>query len=752
MANKESELTVAGGYSQAVDHYGAGRYLEADKLCTAILQVAPNHLDAINLLGNIAQKIGRFEMAAQKFQQAISIDDSRAMLYYNLATSLYPLGRQQEAIAALQTALGKDPGNEKITGYLDSITSKSSEIEASLHRAIALHKAGQLDEGIYWYNKVLELQPDNIAALSNLGIAFKNRGQLDRAVIYYNKTLSIKPDHLEAHYNLAAALQEQGELKAAIASYQHALTIDPNYAKAHYNLGNILFLQGELDDAVECYQKAIAIQPDYFEAYSNLGAARQGQGQLDAAIASYQKSLAIKPDYAEAYNNSGLIFQEQGKLEEAVTSFKKALTIQPDFTIAHSNLLFIISYYTLYSAPETLKQHQQWDEIHGRAGKSNRFSHSPIKQNKQLLKIGYVSGDFRRHPVSNFMAAIIKNHHRNKTRVYCYSNVIKPDSITSEFQASADVWCNTLKLSDQQVAQQIYDDGIDILVDLTGHTKGSRLKVFTYKPAPIQVSYLGYCTTTGLETMDYWLTDKVLTPEDRREESVETIVHLPNCWVCYQPGEKTAIAKSEKRSHDGVVLGSFNHLSKITHDVALLWSRILSEVPQAKLLLKTKQLVDRSEQRRIVSLFSNLGINQERLILRAASTAYMEEYGLIDIALDTFPRTGGATTADALWMGVPVITLAGQRMISRQGASLLTVIGKEEWIGRSSDEYVEKAVTLAKQGVRESEQRISLHETVINSALCDVEGFVTNLEAAYWQMWNSGDLPRTPLGRGKTTL
>jgi protein O-GlcNAc transferase len=272
---------------------------------------------------------------------------------------------------------------------------------------------------------------------------------------------------------------------------------------------------------------------------------------------------------------------------------------------------------------------------------------------------------------------------------------------------------------------------------LAGHTKGNRLKVFTYKPAPIQVTYLGYVTTTGLQSMDYWLTDSVLTPEDTQEKTVETIVRLPNCWVCYQPSQKTPILLSDRSSSNEIIFGSFNHLSKITESVAMLWSRILLEVPLSKLLLKAKNLVSSCEQIRISMLFRKYGIQKDRLILKPASTSYMEEYGSVDIALDPFPRTGGATSADALWMGVPVITLSRQRMIERQGASLLTVIGKSEWIATTESEYFKKAVKLAEKGVRNTERRLSLHNSVVNSHLCDGVGFVADLEAAYQQMWHS---------------
>jgi protein O-GlcNAc transferase len=914
-SKKESQLTVDAAYSMAIDHFNSARYTEADKLCTAILQSIPNHIDAINLLGVIAQKVNRHDLAVEQFQRAINIDNSRAMLYYNLGTSLYPLGRLEESIQVLKIALEKDPGNVQISGYLHGITNNSVlnekidnpqyTAQEALQKGISSHQSGQLDEAIFWYQKSLEIKPGNVIALSNVGFALQTKGKLDEAALCYQKAIAIKPDYTDAHYNLGNTFQKQGKLEEAVTSYQTAIATKPGYAEAHSNLGNVLKEQGRLEEAVAGLQKAIAIKPDYVEAYYNLGNALQEQGKLDEAVTSYQKAISIKPDYAEAhanlgnalqeqgkldeavaslqkaiatkpgfaeaysnlgttlikqgkldeavaglqkaiainpgyveayynlgnalqeqgkldeavanlqkaiainpgfseahynlgivlqdqgkmekavtsyqkaitfkpdhadahYNlgntlqdqgkmeeavtsyrkaiatkpgyaeahyNLGIAFQNQGKLEEAVASYQKAIAFKPDHADAYTNLLFAISYYALYSPDETLKYHQQWDELYGKTGLKSAFEHAIENKPNKILKIGYVSPDFKRHPVSNFMREILQNHNGSDVKIYCYAGVIGPDTTTAELQLLPDVWRDTIDLNDLQFAQQIYDDGIDILIDLAGHTRGNHLQVFTYKPAPIQVTYLGYCTTTGLQSMDYWMTDPILTPDSTSEKSVETIIRLPQCWVCYQPSEKPPVMLSDRSDNGEVVFGSFNHLSKITELVAILWSRILSEVPGSKLLLKTRLLVHSCEQDRILLLFKQYGIHKDRLILKSYSNSYMGEYGLVDIALDPFPRTGGATTADALWMGVPVITLAGQRMIERQGASLLTGVGKTEWIATSHDEYVAKAVKLAGKGVRNSEQRQSLHNTVANSPLCDYKGFVTNLETAYRQMW-----------------
>ncbi|MBF0359086.1 MAG: tetratricopeptide repeat protein, partial [Magnetococcales bacterium] len=759
----------------------------------------------INLLGIVAQRVNRHDLAVGLFGWAINIDNNRAILYFNLATSLYPLGEKDEAVNNLNTALKIEPENSRIKEYLQAILSEEDSRADPLQQGIKFHNSGRIDEAIHWYQKALEKDPENATALSNMGCAQHSTGNFDAAVTSLRKAIAIKENFAEAYNNLGNSLQEQGNIEEAIESYQKAISIKTDFAEAYSNLGNVLQKQLNLGVAVACYQKAIlispnhasyysnlgsalqkqdrldeavvnfrkaiAIRPDYAEAYynlgdtfhkqakfekaitsyhkaiainsgyaeayNNLGVTLKEQVKLDEAIASYQKAIAINPNYVEAHSNLGISFQEQGKFNEAVSCFQKAITIKPDHKEAYSNFLFLISYYCLYSNSETVKYHQLWDTVNGKLGLENSFSHLSDNRADKRLKIAYLSPDFKQHPVSNFMRGVLQNHNRNNFKVYCYANVAAPDAITAEFQKYADVWQDTLTLSDYDLAQQIYNDGIDILIDLSGHTNENRLKVFTYKPAPIQTTYLGYCTTTGLQAMDYWLTDRYLTPENTQEKSVETVVRLPSCWVCYKPNKYPPIALSDRDSACGVVFGSFNHLSKINQTVAMVWSQILLTMPTAKLILKTKQLVSLNEQERISQVFAEYGIKRERLILQKDSSSYLEDYGLVDIVLDPFPRTGGATTADALWMGVPVITLAGQRMIERQGVSLLTAVSKEEWIAETVDEYITKAVELAGKGRRDEEQRLSLHNLVINSQLCNYTGFARDIEQAYRQMWHS---------------
>ncbi len=341
--NDKARLTVDDAFKQAVAHFTAKRYIEADKLCSAILQTTPKHLNALNLLGVIAQTINRHDLAIEQFRRAIAIDGNSGLLYYNLGISLYTSGHNEEAVAALKTALQKEPGNSQIATYLQNITetppaTKQNNSMNALHKGLELHQSGRLDEAIRCYKEALAFNPKDIDAISNMGTALQTLGNLDAAAACYRKAIAIKPDFPDAQFNLGNPVMKQGQTDAAVVSYQKAIAIEPDYVHAQFNLGNAWQTQGKLDAAADCYQKVLAIAPEYADAYSNLGMIFMEQGQLDAAIGSLQKAINLNPVHAEALSNLGNALMEQGKLDEAVEKYHQAIAIRPDYATAHSNL------------------------------------------------------------------------------------------------------------------------------------------------------------------------------------------------------------------------------------------------------------------------------------------------------------------------------------------------------------------------------------------------------------------------------
>jgi predicted O-linked N-acetylglucosamine transferase (SPINDLY family) len=671
----------------ALKHHQAGQLQKAESIYRRVLQGNPNHPDALHLLGVLTHRLGKNVVAAELINKAIASNPKSPIFHFNLGVVLNALGKWKDAAEA--------------------------------------------------YQQALRLKPDYAEALNNLGTIMKTHDQLDDAIEKYRQALRLQPDYVEALNNLGSALKARGQLDDAIEKYRQALRLQPDYIDALNNLGNALQARGQLDDAIEKYRQVLRLQPDYVEALSNLGNALKARGQLDAAIEKYQQALRLRPEFSEAWVNLGNCQEALGLLEAAIDSCRQALRYKPDYVPAHSYLLFLMSYNVLYSPARILEEHKNWDEIHGGKQKAHTFSHSKSGEPDKRLKIGYVSPDLRQHAVSLFFDPVLKNHDRSQVEIFCYAEVNKPDAVTERLKEMADKWRTTVGLSDENAAHMIYDDKIDILIDLAGHTADSRLKIFTYKPAPIQVTYLGYCTTTGLKAMDYWITDMVLHPKDTIELAVEKIIRLPRCWICYQPPADAPEIEPGTCADSGVTFGSFNNLSKLSPDVIACWSQLLKEVPDSRLLLKARLLDDPFVQERILKQFDHHGINHERITLLPHTLSHMADYGRVDIALDTFPRTGGVTTADALWMGVPVITLAGQRYIERQGASILKAIGLEELIASTLEDYLAKAVVLANDPVRRIELYTSLRERMANSQLCDGRNLSQELEDAYRKMWHA---------------
>jgi protein O-GlcNAc transferase len=824
-SNTKTPLTVDGAYAQAMDHFNAGRFSEVDKLCTAIIQAVPNHIDAINLLGVVAQRVNSHDMAVELFQRAINIDNSRAFLYYNLGNSLKNQGKLEEGVSCYKKAIAIQPdyaeayynlgntlqnqGNlsEAVSSYQKVIAikpdlaiayhklgnvlksqGKLTEAESSYKKAIAiqpdlaqaysnlgntLKDQGKFEEAVSSYKKAIAIQPDLVEAYSNLGDALKGQGKLEEGVSCYKKAISIKPDLAEVYSNLGNALEDQGKLEEAVSSYKKAISIKPDLAEAYYNLGNALEYQGKAEEAVSCFKKAISIKPGYADAYSNLGNVFDGQGKLEEAVLSYKKAISIKPDLVEAYYNLGNPLKNQGKLEEAVSSYKKAISIKPDLveaysnlgniqknqgnlveaissfkkaisikpelTEVYSNLLFCMNYGN-YTGKSLFNEHKIWNKHQAKYLQTFICKHDKGVDSGKKLRIGFVSGDFRKHCVSHFLNPLFKEYNRERLTFYCYSNSNEKDEVTTYQQKMVDEWRNIVEQEDQVVVEMIQKDQIDILVDLSGHTKGNRLVVFASKPAPVQVTWLGYPNTTGLTTIDYRFTHHIADPPGLSDQlHSEKLFRLADGFLCYQPPDIAPdITELPLKRNGYITFGSLNNLAKTTPEVIKVWSQILKAVPGSKLLLKSKALTCPVVLDKYLSLFLKESIDSDRLItLQYSPTtqAHLSKYGKIDISLDTFPYNGTTTTCESLWMGVPTVVLRGERHASCVGASIINQVGLDNLITDSVDDYIKTAISLAKDKSKLESLRAGMRNRMKNSYLCDNKGFSVNMEKAFRSMW-----------------
>lgn len=579
--------------------------------------------------------------------------------------------------------------------------------------------------------------PSSIEQWIDTALQHHHAGRLREAEMLYRKALAARPDHPDALHLLGFIAYQCGRHDQAIELISAALRVCPDAADFHNHLGLVFAAQGRIADAGDAYRNALQRTPDFPEAHNNLGILLRDAGRLADAEAHYRAAIAARPSFVDAWNNLGNVYRDRGDVRDALDAYRTALRLQPDFAAAHSNVLFMLSHYSLGTPDELLNAHLEWDRTYGGAGRAGRYRHRHDGDPDRRLRIGYVSPDFRFHAASSFFEPLIARHDHAVVEVFCYSEAARSDAMTQRIRSHADAWRMTAGASDEALAQQIHEDRVDILVDLAGHTTANRLRAFTWKPAPIQASWLGYCATTGLDAMDYWITDDVIHPRDTIERAVETIIRLPRCWVTYRPPlDAPDVALPER---DNVVFGCFNERSKISEEAVVLWSRILGQLPQSRLVLKARQYADEGVKRALIDAFARHEVSASRLTFLPASryADYLAAYRDVDIALDPLPRTGGVTTADALWMGVPVITLRGQRFIERHCASLLHAADMEEFVAASPDQYVAKAVSLARDGARRRAMRRTQRDRLRRTPLCDAADHARAMEALFRRMWQA---------------
>lgn len=612
--------------------------------------------------------------------------------------------------------------------------SANGEIDRLVAEAGRLLQSGAAEGAIAVCREVLKQVPNQPVALHLLGAACSRAGDPAGAVPPLTQLLGIQPGNADAHLLLGVAYEGLNRPEDALTAYRQALALRSGWPEAGSRLGGLLRRLRRLDEAIACYRSVLAIHPNDDTTIFNLAIALHRAFYFEEAAARFQTILRRHPGDAETWVGLANVMKDSGQVEAARACNIKALQLRPDYPEAFSNLLFVEAYHVLCSAEESLEHHRAWAQRFAPDGRAGRFEFSDRVGGDRPLRIGYVSPDLRRHPVGTFIEGLMRAHDRSRFEIYCYDESRSDDEVNRRLRTYVKGWRKTLGQGDEAVAQRIFDDRIDILVDLAGHTRGNRLEVFAFRPAPIQVTYLGYCTTTGLSAMDYWLVDGALVPEDSVERTTEAIWRLPRCWITYEPvADAPAVSP---RDFDGpVTFGCFNDLSKLGDEVVAVWVEILNRTPGSRLLLKAAPFNHEAGRNAVVQRFAARGLDPERLILRPRTPDYLKKYGDMDIALDPFPRTGGATTADALWMGVPVVTLAGSRMIERQGVSMLRAIGLEDGIAASTEDYVRTAVGLANDAERRRTLRAGLRDRVRSSELCDADGMARAIEAAYLGMW-----------------
>lgn len=727
----ERSLALDSSHAEIWAHAGRnalelGRHTEAERYCGRALALQPGMAEAQYNLAHAFKAQGRMDESLGAFRRVRELAPAVAEAHNAVALGLLELGQAEEALAACRRALELKPGL----------------IDAMVNLGSVLSALRWYEDAAMAYQDALAQNPDLAEAHSNLGNVLWELGRPEAAIAAYRRALQLKPDFAEASLNLGNALNDLDDLNEALAAYQQALELRPGFVEARYGLGRVLERMKRFDEAIAVFRANAEQASASAEAYLRLGGVLQAAERHDDAIAAYTHAVELNPRFVEAYRKLGGCFTRLGRLDEAVAVYRKGLQLGGEDPGLHSDLLFVLNYSGASSLEAMLTEARTYGErVAIKAAPAPAHGNTP--EPSRRLRIGFVSGDFGDHPVGYFIEHVVANIDSKDLELFAYETYKRKGALNERLHRFIPRWRDAApgRLPDAALVQLIREDGIDILIDLAGHTAHNRLPVFAWKPAPVQVTWLGYFATTGLVAMDYILADRWVLPSKEEKRFIERPWHLPDSYYCFTPPNvwvDVGTLPTLKNGH--ITFGCFNNLAKVNDRVIACWARVLESTPGSRLFLKTKALGDVSVAAGYRERFARHGIDTERLHLEGASPRdeYLAAYNAVDIALDPFPFPGGTTSVEGLWMGVPVLTLEGDCFIGHQGETILHSVGLQHWIAADEDEYVAKAMEFSRDHFSLTALRAGLRGRLLASPLCDAPRFARNLENALrgmWQKW-----------------
>ncbi|HWG45785.1 MAG TPA: tetratricopeptide repeat protein [Gemmataceae bacterium] len=700
-------------------HIARREFDEARLLLERLVQIAPAYPGALVGLSVIHFEKGELDQALTVAQQALQLDPRLAAVQDQVGVVLLKMGRYEEAVEHFRQALQIAPQYN----------------QANEHLGLALVALRRLDEAAVCLRRAVQLDPANGRALSNLvAVLMELRRWADVAELA-SQAVQRQPNSPEMFHNLGLAYFNLRDPGRAIAALEQALKLRPDYPEALCDLGMAFINIRQFPRSMEVLHQALRLKPNFPSALNNLALVYDHLHQHDEACATYEEAVRLRPNFPKALGGLANVYKTLGRLEEAIACYRRCIALDPRQAVMYSNLLYCLHYLPGLTPESIFSEYLTWARHHA-VPPSFLRPHSNVLDADRRLRIGYVSADFREHVMGCYAERVLQARTRERFEVTCYSNGGKGDDTTRRIRELADQWRDIRDLSDDKVEELIRQDRIDLLVDLSGHMGGNRMSLFARKPAPVQVTHYGYQFTSGNPAINYRITDAVCDPPGMTERyHTEQLVRLPEIHWCYRPNLDMEVNDLPASSAGYVTFGVLNAFSKLTTTAIALWAQILARLPDSRLLILAG-VSPRADQR-LRDAFSEHGIDPGRLTLmsKRSRPEYFRLYQGVDLCLDSFPYTGCNTTCDSLWMGVPVVTLAGQTAIARQGASPLAHLGLHDLITGSAEEYVETALRLAADRPRLVELRATLRERMSRSTLMNIERFTQQLEEAYRWMW-----------------
>lgn len=625
-------------------------------------------------------------------------------------------------------------------GPQHSFPPKVSELAPEAHtfkkRGNALLEQGKLEEAAQCYRQAIDLAPDDVGGLVNLGFVLSEQRLFAAAIPPLERAIGLDPKQDDAFYILANVYRSTGNPDKAIECFKRTLGLKPDFSVCRLDLCRLLFERGAIQEAKDVVEAGIAIQPELADLHYYLGNLHHEARELDKAIASFERALSITPDYAEVYSNLANSLQERGDLDAAIDNARHALKLNPGITAAQNNLLFTLNYHPDLSAEDIFAAYREYDKRVGLPLRKTWKAHPNSRDPNRRLKIGYVSPDFRHHPVQHFLEPLLAHHDKRAVEVFAYAELSLEDGTTARYRSHVDHWVPTVGLNDDALAERIRSDEIDILLDLAGHTAKNRLGVFARKPAPVSMSWLGFGYTTGLTAIDYMLTDCASAPPGSEGLFAERPWRLTTPGYVFRPAEGMgAVSTLPALAHGVITFGTLTRSVRVNHRSVKVWSEILRRVSGARLVVNSINYRDPVMRNALAQKFEAQGIDPQRLEI-GYQTPPWDVLRTIDVGLDCFPHNSGTTLFETLYMGVPFVTLAGRPSVGRLGSSILEGVGHSEWVATTEAQYVERAVTLANDLPKLAATRATLRAEMQASALMDEAGFARKVEAAYREMFS----------------